>query len=368
VRADLEELIHEHPSIGLKFSASLGLRIPFLEQYLIQQRLRNIELLSALSDDDLRAIAQKLEFQSIERGDLIIEDGAPGDAAFFIEEGHVRLITKSNEGESFDELDEGEIFGNTALTTGKRYTCTARAVSDVNLWVLTRAAYQELIERRPAIKLAFSRALAESLSISDQTDAVERMRALQLFADMPTDSLHALAARLVLRQQCGHQRRVAELARAIAAEMSLTEAQIQGLYHAAIIHDVGKVGVPALAGEGMIALHVPIEAGLAQAGPGGDHGGVAGGAGRARIQHQEIGGGQLQGAALDVFEEEPPSLDHPVMSAPRTLFSPHIASSTGASMERMAELVARQVVQVLRGERPQFVANPEVFANAPDAR
>jgi hypothetical protein len=30
-------------------------------------------------------------------------------------------------------------------------------------------------------------------------------------------------------------------------------------------------------------------------------------------------------------------------------------------MEKMAELVARQVVQVLRGERPQFVANPEVF-------
>jgi D-3-phosphoglycerate dehydrogenase len=71
--------------------------------------------------------------------------------------------------------------------------------------------------------------------------------------------------------------------------------------------------------------------------------------------------GELLGAALDVFEEEPPPLDHPLLSAPRTLFSPHIGSSTGAAMERMAELVARQVVQVLRGERPQFVANPEVF-------
>jgi len=33
----------------------------------------------------------------------------------------------------------------------------------------------------------------------------------------------------------------------------------------------------------------------------------------------------------------------------------------------MAELVARQVVQVLRGERPEFVANPAVFENAPAA-
>jgi D-3-phosphoglycerate dehydrogenase len=71
--------------------------------------------------------------------------------------------------------------------------------------------------------------------------------------------------------------------------------------------------------------------------------------------------GELLGAALDVFEKEPPPLDHPLLSAPRALFSPHIASSTGAAMEKMAELVARQVVQVLRGERPQFVANPEVF-------
>jgi D-3-phosphoglycerate dehydrogenase len=71
--------------------------------------------------------------------------------------------------------------------------------------------------------------------------------------------------------------------------------------------------------------------------------------------------GELLGAALDVFEKEPPPLDHPLLSAPRTLFSPHIGSSTGASMEKMAELVARQVVQVLKGERPQFVGNPEVF-------
>jgi len=71
--------------------------------------------------------------------------------------------------------------------------------------------------------------------------------------------------------------------------------------------------------------------------------------------------GELLGAALDVFEKEPPPLDHPLLSAPRTLFSPHIASSTGAAMERMAGLVARQVVQVLKGERAPFVANPEVF-------
>lgn len=199
-RTDVEELIRQRPSIGLKFGASLGLRIPSLEKYLVQQRLRNVELLGALSDDDLRALAQKLEFRTVARGDLIVEAGAPGDAAFIIEEGHVRVIAQASDGQTFEELDAGAIFGHTALCTGKPYALTARAVSDTTLWVLTRDAYQDLITRRTSIKLAFSRALAEPLSIADQAEAVERMRALPLFADMPTDALHALAGRLVLRQ------------------------------------------------------------------------------------------------------------------------------------------------------------------------
>jgi D-3-phosphoglycerate dehydrogenase len=76
---------------------------------------------------------------------------------------------------------------------------------------------------------------------------------------------------------------------------------------------------------------------------------------------QALHSGQLLGAALDVFEEEPPPANHPLLTAPRTLFSPHVASMTSGSMARMAELVARQVVQVLTGERPAHVANPAVF-------
>ena len=72
--------------------------------------------------------------------------------------------------------------------------------------------------------------------------------------------------------------------------------------------------------------------------------------------------GHLFGAALDVFEEEPPAPNHPLLTAPRTLFSPHVASMTSGSMARMAELVARQVVQVLTGERAPHVANPAVYA------
>ncbi len=43
----------------------------------------------------------------------------------------------------------------------------------------------------------------------------------------------------------GHQRRVANLARAIAKEMGLSKEQIAGIRMAGIIHDLGKISVPA---------------------------------------------------------------------------------------------------------------------------
>jgi HD-GYP domain-containing protein (c-di-GMP phosphodiesterase class II) len=43
----------------------------------------------------------------------------------------------------------------------------------------------------------------------------------------------------------GHQHRVAELARAIGAELGLSEDQLEGLYIASAIHDIGKISLPA---------------------------------------------------------------------------------------------------------------------------
>jgi PAS domain S-box-containing protein len=60
-------------------------------------------------------------------------------------------------------------------------------------------------------------------------------------------TIHVLASAVEMRDPytAGHQRRVAQLACAIAKEIGLPEEQIEGLRMAGLIHDVGKVNVPA---------------------------------------------------------------------------------------------------------------------------
>jgi len=70
--------------------------------------------------------------------------------------------------------------------------------------------------------------------------------------------------------------------------------------------------------------------------------------------------GVIKGAALDVFEIEPPNKNNPLFDAPNLIATPHIASMSYDSRDRMAVWCAEGILSVLRGERPRFPANPSV--------
>lgn len=69
--------------------------------------------------------------------------------------------------------------------------------------------------------------------------------------------------------------------------------------------------------------------------------------------------GHLGGAAVDVFDREPPAPDNPLFTAPNVLLTPHIAGMTDDAVIRTAEMVARGVVAVLNGQLPDNVCNRE---------
>jgi D-3-phosphoglycerate dehydrogenase / 2-oxoglutarate reductase len=71
--------------------------------------------------------------------------------------------------------------------------------------------------------------------------------------------------------------------------------------------------------------------------------------------------GQVAGAALDVYAEEPPKPDNPLLSAPNVLHTPHLAASTEDAQITVAVDAAKLLVRGLIENEYRNVVNPLAF-------
>jgi D-3-phosphoglycerate dehydrogenase len=71
--------------------------------------------------------------------------------------------------------------------------------------------------------------------------------------------------------------------------------------------------------------------------------------------------GHLGGAGLDVWDVEPPPLDHPLLGLENVVATYHTAGVTHEARRNMALFSAEQVVGILKGGRPPRLINPEAW-------
>jgi phosphoglycerate dehydrogenase-like enzyme len=64
---------------------------------------------------------------------------------------------------------------------------------------------------------------------------------------------------------------------------------------------------------------------------------------------------RIFGAAIDVFDPEPPKEDFPLLGIPNVLLTPHLAARTTTAMENMSWVV-RDVLDVINGKAPKYPA------------
>ncbi|MEH1884101.1 hydroxyacid dehydrogenase [Nostoc sp.] len=79
-----------------------------------------------------------------------------------------------------------------------------------------------------------------------------------------------------------------------------------------------------------------------------------------------IGEKWIAGAAIDVFEPEPPSQENPLYDFDNVILSPHLAGVTPEAAIAATLSAANQILQVLQGKKPPHIVNPEVWHNFPN--
>ncbi len=77
-----------------------------------------------------------------------------------------------------------------------------------------------------------------------------------------------------------------------------------------------------------------------------------------------LDGGHRSAAALDVTDPEPLPADHPLLRRDDVIVTPHVASATADGKARIFRIAFRQVLQVIGGERPDHLVNPDVWVPA----
>jgi D-3-phosphoglycerate dehydrogenase len=81
--------------------------------------------------------------------------------------------------------------------------------------------------------------------------------------------------------------------------------------------------------------------------------------------YEALSSGEIAGAALDVYETEPPK-ENPLLELDNIVLTPHIAASTSEAQRDADIIVAREIKKVFQGDSPKNVINmpvmdPETF-------
>ena len=125
--------------------------------------MRKAPLFAALSDEDAKALLERMSRTRIERGDVLFSEGDQGDRLYVITSGKVKLGRKSPDGREnlLAILGPGEMFGELSLFDPGPRTTTATAVAGTDLVGLSHPDLSEFVAARPevAVKMLGSIAL-----------------------------------------------------------------------------------------------------------------------------------------------------------------------------------------------------------------
>jgi signal transduction histidine kinase len=146
--------------------------------------VRRVPLFADLSEEDLEQLYEMAKTISIHPGELVFEEGAPGDALYVILDGELE-ITKRQGGQDvvLAVRRAGEFIGEMSLLEHTPRSASVRALHESRLLMISQAAFETLLSCSPSAHLTMLRAVTSRLrSTESMLVQSEKMAALGTLA------------------------------------------------------------------------------------------------------------------------------------------------------------------------------------------
>ncbi len=147
-------------------------------------------LFADLTEGQRALLAERMSLRAFEAGASIYSQGQPAGVMFFVGSGRVRLLGPGDT--VLTNLGAGALFGDTDVLSGRSYSMTAEAGSDVALWALATDDLAAVVEKDPEIW----RKLMVAAGLSDAQTAERHLKHLGLLSGLTAEQIHEVAGHL----------------------------------------------------------------------------------------------------------------------------------------------------------------------------
>ena len=130
----------------------------------VLEALRQSSVFAGLSLETLEAVSAAMELCPLPGGQRLFTQGDPGDAAYVVLFGRVRVERETGDlVQVVREAGRGELIGEFTMLTGAPRTASVRAVRDCELGRIPRDRFEALVKSHPSLALGIGRNLARQL-------------------------------------------------------------------------------------------------------------------------------------------------------------------------------------------------------------